>query len=372
MSAFIRRLATLSRRPSRFTTISSVLVLTSGATYPLYNNSRDQTSSLSTSRTLATNMASTKAILITGATGKQGGSVLSHLAAHPSSPQYTLLAVTRDSASPSALKLAERHPNVQLVQGDLNNVPALFDSAKSALKEAGKEEKIWGVYSVQVSMGPGVTVETEVVQGCALIDESIKHGVSHFVYSSVDRGGNEKSFENQTPIPHFQSKYQIEKHLLEKAGKKGEKMGWTILRPVAFMDNLAPGMQTKVFLTALRDALHGKSLQWISVEDIGLFATKAFREPQEWNARAEGLAGDDLTFEELNACFERVTGYGAPTTYGVFGSVLLWAVTELKTMITWFATDGYGVDVNNLRRKEKTLCDFETWLKERSAFSAKH
>jgi len=313
-------------------------------------------------------MTATKAILVTGATGKQGGSVLNHLATHPSSPQYALLAVTRDAHSTSASKITSRYPNVRIVQGDLDNVPALFDAAKSVLKEASKNAQIWGVYSVQVSVGPGVSVESEIVQGKTLIDESIKRGVSHFVYSSVDRGGNRKSFETKTPIPHFQSKYEIEKHLLENAGMNGERMGWTILRPVAFMDNLAPGMKTKVFLTALRDTLKGRSLQWVSVQDIGLFAAKAFRDPQEWNAKAEGLAGDELTFEEMSGCFERATGYPAPVTYGIFGSALLWAVTELKLMITWFATDGYDVDVGLLRSKEKDLCDFEKWLKERSAF----
>ncbi|KAF2704286.1 NmrA family protein [Pleomassaria siparia CBS 279.74] len=316
-------------------------------------------------------MATTKAILITGATGKQGGAVLNQLATHPSSPQYTLLAVTRNVDSPSALKITQRHPNVKLVQGDLNDVPALFDNATAILKEANQDQKIWGVYSVQISMGPGVTVETEVQQGNALIDESIKHGVSHFVYSSVDRGGNAKSFDNQTPIPHFQSKYQIEKHLLEKAGNKGDRMGWTILRPVAFMDNLEPGMKTKVFLAALRDTLKSKPLQWVSVQDIGLFAAKAFHDPQQWNGKAEGLAGDELTFEELSGCFERATGSPAPVSYGVLGSVLMYMVTELNIMITWFATDGYGADVGRLKREESNVCDFERWLKERSGF-AKH
>jgi uncharacterized protein YbjT (DUF2867 family) len=313
-------------------------------------------------------MASSKAILITGATGKQGGSVLKQLATHASSSQFTLMAVTRNADSTSAKKIKERHPDTILVQGDLNNCEGLFASAKSALSSAGKDHKIWGVYSVQVSMGPGVTVENEVKQGKALIDESIKHGVQHFVYSSVDRGGNAKSFENETPIPHFQSKYQIEHYLLEKAGKQGENMSWTILRPVAFMDNLVPAFPTKVFLAALRDTLKGKPLQWVSTDDIGLFAAAAFRNPEKWNARAEGLAGDELTFEEMSGCFERATGSPAPATYGMLGSALLWAVTELKLMIGWFGTDGYGVDIKKLKAEEPELCDFERWLKERSDF----
>jgi uncharacterized protein YbjT (DUF2867 family) len=314
--------------------------------------------------------ATTKAILVCGATGKQGGSVLKQLATQSDSSQYTLLAVTRDAKSNSALRITETYPDVKLVQGNLDDVPALFASAKAALKDAGKEEKIWGVYSVQISMGPGTSVEGEIKQGNSLIDESIKEGVTHFVYSSVDRGGNQRSFENKTPIPHFQTKFNIEQHLLEKAGKKGENMGWTILRPVAFMDNLAPGMPTKVFLAALRDTLQGKALQWVSVEDIGIFGARAFREHEKWNARAEALAGSEITMDEMDGCFQRAIGSPVPATYGFLGSILKWAVTEVNIMITWFASEGYGAEIEKLREEEPTLCDFETWLRERSGWKA--
>ncbi|EOA83980.1 hypothetical protein ACJQWK_00638 [Exserohilum turcicum] len=313
-------------------------------------------------------MAATKAILVTGATGKQGGAVLDQLASYPSNSQFTLLAVTRDVNSGSAKKIVERHPQVKLVQGNLDDPQALFASAKAALKEAEQEEKIWGVYSVQVSLGKNVTHESEVIQGNALIDASIEHGVMHFVYSSVDRGGNERSFENKTPIPHFQSKYEIEQHLLEKAGKNGENMGWTILRPVAFMDNLTPAFPTKVFLAALRDTLQGKSLQWVSVEDIGLFGARAFINNEEWNARAEGLAGSELTMDEMSGCFERVIGTPLPATYGFLGSALMWAVAEVNVMLSWFAAEGYGADIAKLKKEEPKLCDFETWLAERSGW----
>jgi uncharacterized protein YbjT (DUF2867 family) len=314
--------------------------------------------------------ATTKAILVCGATGKQGGSVLKHLAIHPDSSQYTLLAVTRDTKSKSAQRITETYPAVKLVQGNLDNVPEMFAAAKAALKETGKQEKIWGVYSVQISMGPGTSVEGEIKQGSDLIDESIKEGVTHFVYSSVDRGGNQRSFENTTPIPHFQTKFKIEQHLLEKAGKNGENMGWTILRPVAFMDNLMPGFPTKVFLAALRDTLQGKALQWVSVDDIGIFGARAFREHEEWNARAEALAGSELTMDEMSGCFERTIGSPVPATYGMFGSALKWAVTEVNLMITWFGAEGYGADIAKLKKMEPELCDFETWLRERSGWKS--
>ncbi|KAF2746383.1 NAD(P)-binding protein [Sporormia fimetaria CBS 119925] len=314
-------------------------------------------------------METPRAILITGATGKQGGAVLKHLAQHPRASEFTLLAVTRNPASPSAQKLRDSYPNTHLVQGDLNDVKRLFINAKEVLHENKLPNSIWGVYSVQVSMGSGVTFDGEVRQGKDLIDESLAEGVKHFVYSSVDRGGNEKSFDNETPIPHFQTKHRIEQYLVEKAGKGGENMHWTILRPVAFMDNLETSFKTKVFLTALHNTLKDKPLQWISVDDIGLFAAKAFRESLSWNAKAEGLAGDELTFQELSGCFERVTGRPAPTTVGPMGSILMLMVKELRVMINWFKTDGYGVDIGRLRGMDGDLCDFETWLRERSPWA---
>ena len=161
-----------------------------------------------------------KCILVTGATGKQGGAVIDALA---SNADFTLLAQTRNAAGAGAQKLQSKGNNITVVEGDQDDVPGLFANAQKAADSKG----IWGVYSVQVSQGKGVTHEGEIKQGKAMVDEAVKAGVKHFVYGSVERGGDEKSWENETPIPHFESKYQIEHYLKEKAGS----MGWTILRP---------------------------------------------------------------------------------------------------------------------------------------------
>lgn len=305
-----------------------------------------------------------KVILVTGATGKQGGSVIEALCSHGSTPSdFTILAVTRDVNSASAHKLIARYPSVQLVAGNLDDVPAIFQKAQTVTSKP-----IWGVYSVQISMGKNVTFDSEIKQGTDLIDESIKHGVQHFVYSSVDRGGDDKSWDNPTPIPHFQTKHRIEQHLRDVAG---QKMGWTILRPVAFMDNMQPGFQTKVFLTALRDTLDGKPLQWVATADIGVFAAKAFAEPAQWNHKAVGLAGEETDMAGLSAAFESKTGAPVGTTYSFLGSALLWGVQEMGTMIQWFKTDGYGADIEKLRRMHPGLMTLETWLEEKSGFETR-
>jgi uncharacterized protein YbjT (DUF2867 family) len=304
-----------------------------------------------------------KVLLITGATGKQGGSVIDALLSTPNSASsFTLLAVTRDADAASAKKLVARSPSTKLVQGNLDDIPSLFDAAEKVA-----QQPIWGVYSVQISMGKGVTVESEMRQGKGLIDESLRRSVQYFVYSSVERGGDALSWDNQTPIPHFQSKYHIERHLRDAASNT--QMGWTILRPVAFMDNLEPGFPTKVFMTAMRDTLQGKPVQWVATVDIGVFAAKAFTDPDRWNHQALGLAGDELDFPAICQAFEHKTGAPVGTTYGLLGSALKWAVPEMSVMLGWFASDGYRADIRKLRGLHPQLLDVENWLVKRSRFT---
>jgi uncharacterized protein YbjT (DUF2867 family) len=89
-----------------------------------------------------------------------------------------------------------------------------------------------------VSQGKGASPKLEEAQGKALVDSAVANDLKYFVYSSVERGGDERSWENPTPVPHFASKHNVELHLREKA--KATKMNWTILRPVAFMDVCSP------------------------------------------------------------------------------------------------------------------------------------
>ncbi|KAF4975788.1 hypothetical protein FZEAL_7469 [Fusarium zealandicum] len=306
----------------------------------------------------------TRALLITGATGKQGSAVIHALASKQPS-DFLLLAVTRNKDSPAAKRLAAKSSNIKLVEGDLDSIPALFQTAK----QVAGDIPIWGVYSVQLSMGKGITLEGEVKQGKGLIDEAINTGVHHFVYSSVDRGGHDKSWEDPTVVPHFKTKYEIEHHLRNSTSDGKSTMGWTILRPTAFMENLEPGFATKVFLTMIRDTLKEKPLQWVATEDIGFFAAEAFVGPTEWNQKAISLTGDEITFSQLNQAFERTTGSPAGTTFGVLGKALKYGVAELGIMVDWFRDEGYGADLATVQKHHPGVKTIEEWL-EKSAFKS--
>lgn len=86
-----------------------------------------------------------RAILVTGATGKQGGAVIAALFAHK--PSFQMLALTRDSSSASAQRLASKSPDITLVECNLDDARSVFETAKKATSVP-----IWGVFSVQVCL----------------------------------------------------------------------------------------------------------------------------------------------------------------------------------------------------------------------------
>ncbi|KAJ5822244.1 uncharacterized protein N7525_011528 [Penicillium rubens] len=281
---------------------------------------------------------------------KQGGSLINNLLKKNAS--FKILAVTRDINSASAKELAQKSSSITLIQGNLDDPAAIFKNA----------ERVWGVFSVQTTNPRN---DDERRQGIALIDESIKQGVKHFVYSSVDRGG-EKSDRNPTAIPHFIFKHEIEKHLMEKA--KGTDMQWTILRPVAFFENFTPDYFGKVFTTAWQMTLKGKPLQLIATSDIGFFAARAFMNTGESKNRAFSLAGDELTFEQMSEIFKDLTGKNVPTTFRIPVWLMMAAVKDLGVMFRWFRDEGYGADVPAVKRLNPSLKTFGDWLKEDSQF----
>lgn len=302
-------------------------------------------------------MASQNTILVVGATGQQGGSLVKALLnLPPSSPPLHILALTRNPSSPKAQALAEAHKGiVELVQGDSTDPKPIFESRPKG-----------SINAIFVVTTPGKVPEEK--QAIPLIDAAVEHGVQHIVFSSVDRGGDEKSWTTPTNITHFEQKHNIELHIRDKAEKEPGKFTWTIIRPVAFFENWTPGFFASMFSAMWYAALRPDTkLQLVSVHDIGVYAAAALTDPAKWAGRAVGLAGDALTLDEAKEKFKKVTGKDLPQTWTFLAKLLLWAVGDVGNMFSWFETVGYGVDIE-ARRKEIPTQDFETWLKESSKF----
>jgi uncharacterized protein YbjT (DUF2867 family) len=144
-------------------------------------------------------------IVVTGATGRQGGAVARALL----KDGWHVRALTRRPDSRKAQVLSEL--GAEAVQGDMGDLPSL----QAAFRDA------YGVYSVQNPMLSNI--ETEIGQGKLVADAAKAANVQHLVYGSAGIG-------RPTGIGSWDSKLQIEAHM------KALGIPLTILRPMAFME----------------------------------------------------------------------------------------------------------------------------------------
>lgn len=140
----------------------------------------------------------TRKILVTGATGKQGGAVIKALLANPPPFDYEILALSRKTTSPSAQNLAS-HPKITLIEGGWSDCEAIF-------AKAGGIGAVWGVFIVTLPDLKSKVEGLETKQGVDMIDAAISNNVKHIVFTSVDRGGHDKSEVDASFVPHFISK----------------------------------------------------------------------------------------------------------------------------------------------------------------------
>jgi uncharacterized protein YbjT (DUF2867 family) len=228
-----------------------------------------------------------------------------------------------------------------LVQGDLNDRASLDTALQS----------VYGVFSVQNFWLPDVGFEGEIRQGRLLADAAADGGVQHFVYSSVGaahRGMGQK---------HFESKWIIEQYVQELG------LPYTIVRPVAFMDNYnwsRPQLSNGIYQSWGLGP--DKTMQTVSVEDIGGFVALVFANPEEFLGQTIELAGDELTEAEMAAVFSRVIGrpveVQAPQMPEGFTPN-----EEQLAMFQFFNGEAYTADIPALRQRYPTLRTFEQHLR---------
>lgn len=219
-------------------------------------------------------------VLVTGATGRQGGAVARQLL----SRGYKVKAMTRRPEGEKAKSLASL--SAEVVQADLDD-PGLLEKALAG---------VWGVFAVQDSREAGVTREEE--QGKRLAELAKENGVTTFVYTSV------ASAERKTGVPHFDNKGRIE----ETVRSLGFPY-YTILRPAFIMETLMspdffPGLLEGRFWPIKPET----KLQMVAVDDIAWFALRAFEQPEEMNGVAVDLATDERSFPEMAEILSNAIG----------------------------------------------------------------
>lgn len=277
---------------------------------------------------------SDKTILVTGATGHQGGATLRHLA----NKGFRLRAVTRNPDSEQAKALSKL---AEVVKADFDD-PASIEKAL---------EGAWGVFAVQNTWEAGV--EKEEQQGKHIAKLAREKGVQHFVYSSVG------SAHRKTGIPHFDNKARVEETV------RGLKFpSHVILRPVYFMENLLAPHTLQGDKLAV--ALDPKTkLQMIAVDDIGKFGALAFEKASELDKQEIDLAGDAVTIPEAAAILSQSMGKKIEHQRVPIEAVRGFS-EDMAIMLEWFDRVGYDADIAGLPKKygikPRTL---QQWSSER-------
>jgi uncharacterized protein YbjT (DUF2867 family) len=278
-----------------------------------------------------------RTILVTGATGRQGGAVIRQM----KGKGWKLRALTRNRMSEMSRALASE--GVEVVQGDLEEPVSLEQAARGA----------YGVYSVQDFWTVGA--RREVTQGKNVADAARKAGVEHVVYSSV--GGAERN----SGITHWETKWEIENHI-RKLGLPA-----TMLRPVAFMENYyVDQVEIGILKGKLMDPIRAdKTYQTIAADDIGAFVALAFERPAEFIGMELEIAGSELTNPQAAEVFSRVLG--KPVKFRRLPMPLVRIVLgkEFYQMFRWFNAEGFKADIEGLRRRypEVRLQTLEQWLR---------
>jgi uncharacterized protein YbjT (DUF2867 family) len=272
-------------------------------------------------------------ILVTGATGNQGGTVARHLLQRT---KFKVLALVRDSNKPAAQEL--KQAGAELVEGDFGDRASL-DRAMQG---------VYGVFSMQ-DFRDGV--ETEIREGKAIADAATAANVQHFVYSSVG------SAERNTGIPHFDSKFQVEEYI------RSLGLPHTILRPVFFFYNYNAMLPTIKNGTLSQPLSPDTKLQQISEEDYGKMVAEVFEHPADFANRAIKVASVEMTIPEVAVSFSHVLGKKVEYQQIPFEAFEQQAGAEVTIMYRWFENVGYGADFAQLKRDFPAPTDFESYLR---------
>jgi uncharacterized protein YbjT (DUF2867 family) len=272
-------------------------------------------------------------ILVTGATGRQGGAVARELLA----AGHRVGAMTREPEGEAARALAAA--GAEVVQGD-------FDDAASLARAV---EGAWGVFSVQNTWEAGVEGEEE--QGKRMVEVAREHGVQHYVYTTVG------SADRKTGIPHFDNKWRV-----EEAVRGAGFPSYTIIRPVFFMENwLAVWFKPYIDEGNLAIGIKPETkLQMIAVADIGKYGKQAFEKHEELNGSAIDIAGDEMTMPEVAKI---ISDAGKPVSfYQVPIEQVREASDDFALMLEWFDAVGYDADIQgNAKKFGITPTPFKQW-----------
>jgi uncharacterized protein YbjT (DUF2867 family) len=273
-------------------------------------------------------------ILVTGATGPHGNAVARALVADG----HRVRALTRDPGSSRAAQLASI--GAEPVGGDL------LDRRSLARAMDGVE----AVYGVTTPFG-GAGAEQEVEQGRQLLAAGKRVALPWLILASV------ASADQDTGIPHFISKAQIEQLLLDSG------LPHTIVAPTYFYENLGdPGeiaAEGELALPLPPD----RPLQQIGLADLGAIVASVVARRDEFLGSRLEVAADDPTPTAMATAIASANGRQVSYRELPISEVAVRSA-DVAAMYRFLGAVGYRTDSAEVRARfpELSLTTFSGWV----------
>jgi uncharacterized protein YbjT (DUF2867 family) len=230
-------------------------------------------------------MADRKTILVTGATGAQGGGVVQHLL---KGGKFKVLCLTRKPESEKARALVQA--GAETVRGDLGNP----ESLRAAMK---------GCYGVFGVTNFWEYFAKEAFHGKNLVDAVKQAGIEHFVLSTLPSA--QKPSAGKLDVPHFDLKARMEEYA------RSLRLPATYAQVAFYYENFLSFFPPK--LQEDGSYMFGfpqgdTPLAAVSVEDVGGVVSTIFDRPDEFRDQTVGIVGDELPSSKYAEIMSHVLG----------------------------------------------------------------
>lgn len=295
---------------------------------------------------------STKTVVILGALGGQGGSVVNTFLQHGS--EFKVRGVTRSVDSDAAKAMQGR--GVEMVSGNVKE-PTSLSAAFSGADIAFVVVNFWD---------PDIlTREGELTR--AIFDEAKKAGVKHVIYSSL--ANVSEASGGKITVPHFTLKAQAWEYL--------QTLGFetvTAVEPAAYYSNwftnFKPAEEEDGTLVWTWPGKAGSAFSQFDVSTgTGPSVLEAAKHLQKYHAQTILLEADKISVEDIVSAIGKKLGkptrvkFVDPKVFATFFE----GANELVEMIKWFDEYGYyGPETDSRKhsggKEIGGLVSFQEWL----------
>lgn len=255
-------------------------------------------------------------ILVTGATGAQGGSVARHLL---SRGRFGVRALTRKPESDRAAAL--RDGGAEVVRGDLDD-PASLRDALAGCHGCFGVTNFWEHFAHEHD------------QGRNLVDAVAAADLQHFVFSTLP--SVVETTGGKLPVPHFDIKAELERYA------RARLQNVTFVQMAFYFENFLayfPPRRQEDGTYAFAFPGDQTPLAGVATEDIGGVVAAIFERRDEFLGKTLYVVGDDIPPAEYAAAMSRALGvpvafHGVPRD--VFASFGFPGAEEMANMFEYY------------------------------------